>query len=52
VNHGEAEMVVALAVFLLGQGCKAEEITILATYLGQVQFSWLPISAQEFSGKN
>jgi hypothetical protein len=37
VNFGEADMVIALALFLLGQGCQETEITILAAYLGQTK---------------
>ena len=37
VNFGEADMVIALALFLLGQGCRETEITILAAYLGQTK---------------
>ena len=37
VNYGEADMVIALALFLLGQGCRESDITILAAYLGQTK---------------
>ena len=37
LNKGEAEMVVRLALFLLQQGHRSEDITILAAYQGQVR---------------
>ena len=37
VNYGEADMAVALALFLLGQGVFVSEVTVLGAYLGQTK---------------
>ncbi|EDO34755.1 predicted protein, partial [Nematostella vectensis] len=36
-NEKEAEMVASLVLYLLSSGCKPNEVTVLAAYLGQVK---------------